>query len=358
MKTKLKTIIIKGNPNKQFSITQTKEFYQTLEKIFPDPIWFEADSNSSRIPLDADCYILFSKGEKQTKWLLEKGIPRLKIIHIGTSDFYENKVGLWLTNTRDKTQMGDLQGDSLKHHWTLCRSMQNKLKNFRDALIKYRELTDKAITKTISEAEYDIGISEIFMKEVFNEILESVITESDSPLDYPDTNPYNDPETLDDIRRNQENPADSEHNHYNPIDTIETIFRWLTYEKGKDLDPQDFSIKAEIGTTIKMTNIIRYFISKDLILRKVPCMHVPIGEYQYGIANINTLKFFNSEVENTLSGQTHHSTKKLIPFKYSPIITDSGKDYIIEFYDKIDTDFKPIYTEYLSNLNETLFFLT
>ena len=165
-----------------------------------------------------------------------------------------------------------------------------------------------------------------------NKILQSLLTqistpltESDAPGQYKDTNPYNDPTSVDEYRRNNEDTEpegqtpgqEGEHRHHNPLTAVEKVFEWLCNEKGRiDLDPEVLSVRAELGTTITPHILMRYLVSKGLVFRKVPCRHIGPGQVGYGIMIANSKRFQNIEVEDTLSGQTFHKETKYYAFKY------------------------------------------
>ena len=151
------------------------------------------------------------------------------------------------------------------------------------------------------------------------------LTESDAPGQYKDTNPYNDPTSVDEYRRNNEDTEpegqtpgqEGEHRHHNPLTAVEKVFEWLCNEKGRiDLDPEVLSVRAELGTTITPHILMRYLVSKGLVFRKVPCRHIGPGQVGYGIMIANSKRFQNIEVEDTLSGQTFHKETKYYAFKY------------------------------------------
>ena len=151
------------------------------------------------------------------------------------------------------------------------------------------------------------------------------LTEADAPGQYKDTNPYNDPTSIDEYRRNNEDTEpegqtpgqEGEHRHHNPLTAVEKVFEWLCNEKGRiDLDPEVLSVRAELGTTITPHILMRYLISKGLVFRKVPCRHIGPGQVGYGIMIANSKRFQNIEVEDTLSGQTFHKETKYYAFKY------------------------------------------
>ena len=151
------------------------------------------------------------------------------------------------------------------------------------------------------------------------------ISESDAPGQYKDTNPYNDPTSVDEYRRNNEDTEpegqapgqEGQHKHHNPLTAIEKVFEWLCNEKGRlDLDPEVLSVRAELGTTINPHVLMRYLVSKGLVFRSVPCRHIGPGQVGYGIMIANSKRFQNIEVEDTLSGQTFHKETKYYAFKY------------------------------------------
>ena len=151
------------------------------------------------------------------------------------------------------------------------------------------------------------------------------LTESDAPGQYKDTNPYNDPTSIDEYRRDNEDTEpegqtpgqEGEHRHHNPLTAVEKVFEWLCNEKGRiDLDPEVLSVRAELGTTITPHILMRYLVSKGLVFRKVPCRHIGPGQVGYGIMIANSKRFQNIEVEDTLSGQTFHKETKYYAFKY------------------------------------------
>ena len=151
------------------------------------------------------------------------------------------------------------------------------------------------------------------------------LTEADAPGQYKDTNPYNDPTSVDEYRRNNEDTEpegqspgqEGEHKHHNPLTAVEKVFEWLCNEKGRiDLDPEVLSVRAELGTTITPHILMRYLVSKGLVFRKVPCRHIGPGQVGYGIMIANSKRFQNIEVEDTLSGQTFHKETKYYAFKY------------------------------------------
>ena len=151
------------------------------------------------------------------------------------------------------------------------------------------------------------------------------ISESDAPGQYKDTNPYNDPTSIDEYRRDNEDTEpegqtpgqEGEHRHHNPLTAVEKVFEWLCNEKGRiDLDPEVLSVRAELGTTITPHILMRYLVSKGLVFRKVPCRHIGPGQVGYGIMIANSKRFQNIEVEDTLSGQTFHKETKYYAFKY------------------------------------------
>ena len=153
------------------------------------------------------------------------------------------------------------------------------------------------------------------------------ISESDAPGQYKDTNPYNDPTSVDEYRRNNEDTEpegegqapgqEGEHKHHNPLTAVEKVFEWLCNEKGRlDLDPEVLSVRAELGTTINSHVLMRYLVSKGLVFRSVPCRHIGPGQIGYGIMIANSKRFQNIEVEDTLSGQTFHKETKYYAFKY------------------------------------------
>ena len=165
-----------------------------------------------------------------------------------------------------------------------------------------------------------------------NKILQSLLTqistpltEADAPGQYKDTNPYNDPTSIDEYRRDNEDTEpegqtpgqEGEHRHHNPLTAVEKVFEWLCNEKGRiDLDPEVLSVRAELGTTITPHILMRYLVSKGLVFRKVPCRHIGPGQVGYGIMIANSKRFQNIEVEDTLSGQTFHKETKYYAFKY------------------------------------------
>ena len=165
-----------------------------------------------------------------------------------------------------------------------------------------------------------------------NKILQSLLTqistpltESDAPGQYRDTNPYNDPTSIDEYRRDNEDTEpegqtpgqEGQHRHHNPLTAVEKVFEWLCNEKGRiDLDPEVLSVRAELGTTITPHILMRYLVSKGLVFRKVPCRHIGPGQVGYGIMIANSKRFQNIEVEDTLSGQTFHKETKYYAFKY------------------------------------------
>ena len=165
-----------------------------------------------------------------------------------------------------------------------------------------------------------------------NKILQSLLiqiptplTESDAPGQYKDTNPYNDPTSVDEYRRDNEDTEpegqtpgqEGQHRHHNPLTAVEKVFEWLCNEKGRiDLDPEVLSVRAELGTTITPHILMRYLVSKGLVFRKVPCRHIGPGQVGYGIMIANSKRFQNIEVEDTLSGQTFHKETKYYAFKY------------------------------------------
>ena len=151
------------------------------------------------------------------------------------------------------------------------------------------------------------------------------LTEADAPGQYKDTNPYNDPTSIDEYRRDNEDTEpegqtpgqEGEHRHHNPLTAVEKVFEWLCNEKGRiDLDPEVSSVRAELGTTITPHILMRYLVSKGLVFRKVPCRHIGPGQVGYGIMIANSKRFQNIEVEDTLSGQTFHKETKYYAFKY------------------------------------------
>ncbi len=151
------------------------------------------------------------------------------------------------------------------------------------------------------------------------------ISEAEAPGQYKDTNPYNDPTSIDEYRRDNEDTEpegqtpgqEGEHKHHNPLTAIETLFSWLCNEKGRiDLDPEVLSVRAELGTTVSAHILLRYLSSKGLVFRKVPCRHIGPGQIGYGIMIANSKRFQNIEVEDTLSGQTFHKETKYYAFKY------------------------------------------
>ena len=151
------------------------------------------------------------------------------------------------------------------------------------------------------------------------------LTEADAPGQYRDTNPYNDPTSIDEYRRDNEDTEpegqtpgqEGEHRHHNPLTAVEKVFEWLCNEKGRlDLDPEVLSVRAELGTTITPHILMRYLVSKGLVFRKVPCRHIGPGQVGYGIMIANSKRFQNIEVEDTLSGQTFHKETKYYAFKY------------------------------------------
>ena len=151
------------------------------------------------------------------------------------------------------------------------------------------------------------------------------LTEADAPGQYKDTNPYNDPTSIDEYRRDNEDTEpegqtpgqEGEHRHHNPLTAVEKVFEWLCNEKGRiDLDPEVLSVRAELGTTITPHILMRYLVSKGLVFRKVPCRHIGPGQVGYGIMIANSKRFQNIEVEDTLSGQTFHKETKYYAFKY------------------------------------------
>ena len=151
------------------------------------------------------------------------------------------------------------------------------------------------------------------------------LTEADAPGQYKDTNPYNDPTSIDEYRRDNEDTEpegqtpgqEGEHRHHNPLTAVEKVFEWLCNEKGRiDLDPAVLSVRAELGTTITPHILMRYLVSKGLVFRKVPCRHIGPGQVGYGIMIANSKRFQNIEVEDTLSGQTFHKETKYYAFKY------------------------------------------
>ena len=151
------------------------------------------------------------------------------------------------------------------------------------------------------------------------------LTEADAPGQYKDTNPYNDPTSIDEYRRDNEDTEpegqtpgqEGEHRHHNPLIAVEKVFEWLCNEKGRiDLDPEVLSVRAELGTTITPHILMRYLVSKGLVFRKVPCRHIGPGQVGYGIMIANSKRFQNIEVEDTLSGQTFHKETKYYAFKY------------------------------------------
>ena len=151
------------------------------------------------------------------------------------------------------------------------------------------------------------------------------LTEADAPGQYKDTNPYNDPTSIDEYRRDNEDTEpegqtpgqEGQHRHHNPLTAVEKVFEWLCNEKGRiDLDPAVLSVRAELGTTITPHILMRYLVSKGLVFRKVPCRHIGPGQVGYGIMIANSKRFQNIEVEDTLSGQTFHKETKYYAFKY------------------------------------------
>ena len=153
------------------------------------------------------------------------------------------------------------------------------------------------------------------------------LTESDAPGQYKDTNPYNDPTSIDEYRRDNEDTEpegegqapgqEGEHKHHNPLTAVEKVFEWLCNEKGRlDLYPEVLSVRAELGTTINPHVLMRYLVSKGLVFRRVPCRHIGPGQIGYGIMIANSKRFQNIEVEDTLSGQTFHKETKYYAFKY------------------------------------------
>ena len=151
------------------------------------------------------------------------------------------------------------------------------------------------------------------------------LTEADAPGQYKDTNPYNDPTSIDEYRRDNEDTEpegqtpgqEGEHRHHNPLTAVEKVFEWLCNEKGRiDLDPEVLSVRADLGTTITPHILMRYLVSKGLVFRKVPCRHIGPGQVGYGIMIANSKRFQNIEVEDTLSGQTFHKETKYYAFKY------------------------------------------
>ena len=151
------------------------------------------------------------------------------------------------------------------------------------------------------------------------------LTEADAPGQYKDTNPYNDPTSIDEYRRDNEDTEpegqtpgqEGQHRHHNPLTAVEKVFEWLCNEKGRlDLDPEVLSVRAELGTTITPHILMRYLVSKGLVFRKVPCRHIGPGQVGYGIMIANSKRFQNIEVEDTLSGQTFHKETKYYAFKY------------------------------------------
>ena len=151
------------------------------------------------------------------------------------------------------------------------------------------------------------------------------LTEADAPGQYKDTNPYNDPTSIDEYRRDNEDTEpegqtpgqEGEHRHHNPLTAVEKVFEWLCNEKGRlDLDPEVLSVRAELGTTITPHILMRYLVSKGLVFRKVPCRHIGPGQVGYGIMIANSKRFQDIEVEDTLSGQTFHKETKYYAFKY------------------------------------------
>ena len=151
------------------------------------------------------------------------------------------------------------------------------------------------------------------------------LTEADAPGQYKDTNPYNDPTSIDEYRRDNEDTEpegqtpgqEGEHRHHNPLTAVEKVFEWLCNEKGRiDLDPEVLSVRAELGTTITPHILMRYLVSKGLVFRKIPCRHIEPGQVGYGIMIANSKRFQNIEVEDTLSGQTFHKETKYYAFKY------------------------------------------
>ena len=169
------------------------------------------------------------------------------------------------------------------------------------------------------------------------------LTEADAPGQYKDTNPYNDPTSVDEYRRNNEDTEpegqspgqEGEHKHHNPLTAVEKVFEWLCNEKGRiDLDPEVLSVRAELGTTITPHILMRYLVSKGLVFRKVPCRHIGPGQVGYGIMIANSKRFQNIEVEDTLSGQTFHKETKYYAFKYFLFPdTDDNLKVVIEVED-------------------------
>ena len=176
-----------------------------------------------------------------------------------------------------------------------------------------------------------------------NKILQSLLiqiktplTESDAPGQYKDTNPYNDPTSVDEYRRNNEDTEpegegqapgqEGQHKHHNPLTAVEKVFEWLCNEKGRlDLDPEVLSVRAELGTTINPHVLMRYLVSKGLVFRSVPCRHIGPGQVGYGIMIANSKRFQYIEVEDTLSGQTFHKETKYYAFKYFLFPDTDGK---------------------------------
>ena len=169
------------------------------------------------------------------------------------------------------------------------------------------------------------------------------LTEADAPGQYKDTNPYNDPTSIDEYRRDNEDTEpegqtpgqEGEHRHHNPLTAVEKVFEWLCNEKGRiDLDPEVLSVRAELGTTITPHILMRYLVSKGLVFRKVPCRHIGPGQVGYGIMIANSKRFQNIEVEDTLSGQTFHKETKYYAFKYFLFPdTDDNLKVVIEVED-------------------------
>lgn len=134
------SLIIKGNPNKQFNKETTKKFYNDLESILKSKNFkvkfIESDKKITDQVDDVMKYktiIVFSRGGLFPKIIRTAFDKRkeINIIGIGCDDYARgNKhFNLSLTNPNDKVLEDDFSNKSLKAHWTLTNEMKNKIRN-------------------------------------------------------------------------------------------------------------------------------------------------------------------------------------------------------------------------------------
>lgn len=161
-----KLYFIKGNPSKEFSKEVTEKFYQTVNKILMKVSPLSSSTNlevqylESNIPEEAlfkklsiqkdDIFILFSRGDRYLNYLINKlKVQKDRIIIIGPrKEYLKVNVKLVLKHTKDKTYDNNMDDESLKSHWTICKRMQKELYNALNSLIKSTKIqTDSKDSK-------------------------------------------------------------------------------------------------------------------------------------------------------------------------------------------------------------------